>query len=288
MRPFLPLLLGLLISAGCGASQPRPSEEIHAVRPNTDAAPDATLPEIARLAGDVAIDDATLGAVRWRLRDTGLEVARVDARTFALRGETTVPHERLVDSLRPRWVTFHPVVPVTGAIEGLQDAPNRAPLERALVGPCRAEPPRDDRDCPLIPAPDPGQAGVCLYRCLQPAALDAAEVARAEISLDPISNQPRVDLEFTTTGAAAFASLTAASIDREVVIAVDGEILLAPRVVEPVTGGRVAISLGASRSLDEQSAEAEALLRALSPEGRYHTAFELVRLGPVEEAGRDR
>lgn len=58
-----------------------------------------------------------------------------------------------------------------------------------------------------------------------------------------------VSLEFTDAGAQKFAELTAENVGRTISISLDGQVLTAPNVKEPITGGKAVIT--GSRSLDE-------------------------------------
>lgn len=61
--------------------------------------------------------------------------------------------------------------------------------------------------------------------------------------------QNLVSLEFTEEGAQKFADLTAQNVGRTIAISLDGKILTAPNVKEPITGGKAVIT--GERSLEE-------------------------------------
>ena len=63
------------------------------------------------------------------------------------------------------------------------------------------------------------------------------------------NNQNEVAIEFTDEGAQKFADLTSANVGRTIAILLDGEVLTAPRVNEPITGGKAVIT--GSRNLEE-------------------------------------
>lgn len=63
------------------------------------------------------------------------------------------------------------------------------------------------------------------------------------------NNQNEVAIEFTDEGAQKFADLTSANVGRTISILLDGEVLTAPRVNEPITGGKAVIT--GSRNLEE-------------------------------------
>lgn len=62
-------------------------------------------------------------------------------------------------------------------------------------------------------------------------------------------NQNVVAIEFTDEGADKFADLTAANVGHKIAILLDGEVLTAPVVYEPITGGKAVIT--GSRTLEE-------------------------------------
>lgn len=62
-------------------------------------------------------------------------------------------------------------------------------------------------------------------------------------------NQNLVALEFSTEGAKKFADLTTKNVGRKIAILLDGEVLTAPNVKEPITGGKAVIT--GSRTLEE-------------------------------------
>ena len=63
------------------------------------------------------------------------------------------------------------------------------------------------------------------------------------------SNQNEVGIEFTEEGAQKFADLTSMNVGKTISILLDGEVLTAPRVNEPITGGKAVIT--GSRNLEE-------------------------------------
>lgn len=62
-------------------------------------------------------------------------------------------------------------------------------------------------------------------------------------------NQNVVSLEFSDGGAQKFADLTTKNVGKRIAILLDGEVLTAPNVKEPITGGRAVIT--GSRTLEE-------------------------------------
>ncbi|WP_337438445.1 protein translocase subunit SecD [Acidaminococcus fermentans] len=70
------------------------------------------------------------------------------------------------------------------------------------------------------------------------------------------SGQPVVTLQFNEDGAKKFADLTARNVGRQIAILLDGKVLTAPRVSEPITGGNAQIT----GSKDAKEAEHLAIL----------------------------
>ena len=70
------------------------------------------------------------------------------------------------------------------------------------------------------------------------------------------AGQPVVTLEFNAEGAKKFADLTARNVGKQIAILLDGDVLTAPRVNEPITGGKAQIT----GSRDAKDAEHLAIL----------------------------
>jgi preprotein translocase subunit SecD len=94
-----------------------------------------------------------------------------------------------------------------------------------------------------------------------------ADIADATDSLDPQMSTPVVDVVLTDAGKKAFANATAEGVKRRLAIIVDGEVKSAPTVMEPITGGRARITLGAGAQLSEARTTAAALKGGVLPEG---------------------
>jgi preprotein translocase subunit SecD len=83
-------------------------------------------------------------------------------------------------------------------------------------------------------------------------------VTNATVTMDPQSGRPAVSLEFDDQGGLLFAELTAANVNRQMAIVLDGIVKSAPNINERIAGGRAQITMG-QRSIDETRAEAEQL-----------------------------
>ena len=64
----------------------------------------------------------------------------------------------------------------------------------------------------------------------------------ANASRDPNSNAPVVDITFNPEGGAKFATLTQQNVNKPFAIILDGKVLSAPNINEPILGGRAQIS----------------------------------------------
>ncbi|MBI4664499.1 MAG: protein translocase subunit SecD [Verrucomicrobia bacterium] len=66
-------------------------------------------------------------------------------------------------------------------------------------------------------------------------------VSDAGVEPDPITNQPRITLEFNREGGDLFARITKENVGRQLAIVLDGELYSAPVIEEPITGGNAVI-----------------------------------------------
>ena len=72
--------------------------------------------------------------------------------------------------------------------------------------------------------------------------LGNSNIASAEVIRDPIASRTRVGIMFDETGRTRFAELTRTNIDRQIAVLLDGKLLMAPSVREPITGGKCEIT----------------------------------------------
>jgi preprotein translocase subunit SecD len=73
-----------------------------------------------------------------------------------------------------------------------------------------------------------------------------------------------VSLDFNSEGAEIFGDLTEANVDGYLAIMLDDDINSAPRIEEPIRGGRARITLGGNRPPNEQLSEANSLVTVLN------------------------
>jgi len=93
----------------------------------------------------------------------------------------------------------------------------------------------------LVPfAPTSGQTGVLAVKRL--GGIRGDSLTKAQASHDPQSNRPVVDITFDQQGGAKFAKLTSENVDKPFAIILDGQVLSAPTINEPILGGRAQIS----------------------------------------------
>jgi hypothetical protein len=71
-------------------------------------------------------------------------------------------------------------------------------------------------------------------------ALTGAHVAHATVALGP---EPEVQVRFTRAGSQRLSEVTDAAVGRRLVLIVDGQVQVAPRINEPITGGSVRLTL---------------------------------------------
>lgn len=72
--------------------------------------------------------------------------------------------------------------------------------------------------------------------------LSGKNLEAASVSFDNMTGEPRVSLEFDKEGGELFADITERNVNKQVAIFLDGEIISAPRVDEPITSGSAVIN----------------------------------------------
>lgn len=92
--------------------------------------------------------------------------------------------------------------------------------------------------------------------------LTGRDVAEASVGFNDWG-EAYVSVEFTPAGGARFGEETGKHVDRNLAIIVDGEVVSAPVIREPITGGRAQITLGAGKPQELQE-EARSLAARLS------------------------
>ncbi|WP_375460170.1 protein translocase subunit SecD [uncultured Enterovirga sp.] len=124
-------------------------------------------------------------------------------------------------------------------IPGLQDTStvaknlNPAKLEFRLLGDAGST------DTELLPSRDSGGQRVPVERRIIVA---GSELTDAQPGFDSRTNEPIVNFRFTLKGAQAFAEATTQNVGRPLAIVLDNEVISAPRIIQPITGGSGQIS----------------------------------------------
>lgn len=95
------------------------------------------------------------------------------------------------------------------------------------------------------------------------APLTGDNLTRAAVGYDD-KGQPVANLEFDTRGARIFGEITTKNVGNLMAIMLDGDVASAPRINEPITGGRCQITLGGGRSQVQVMEEARALVTVLN------------------------
>lgn len=93
--------------------------------------------------------------------------------------------------------------------------------------------------------------------------LTGDNLTRAAVGYDE-KGQPVANLEFDSRGSRIFGDITTKNVGNLMAIMLDGDVASAPRINEPITGGRCQITLGGGRSSVQVMEEARALVTVLN------------------------
>lgn len=93
----------------------------------------------------------------------------------------------------------------------------------------------------IVPYADP-QAGVQAIAVKRLGGIKGDQLTDAKQAFEPRSNQPVVSITFDQQGGAKFAKLTSENVNRPFAIILDGKVLSAPNINEPILGGSAQIS----------------------------------------------
>ncbi|CDO38210.1 protein translocase subunit SecD [Novosphingobium sp. KN65.2] len=102
-------------------------------------------------------------------------------------------------------------------------------------------PPGDE----LVPWADPnspGSGGVPMLAVKRLGGIKGDQLTNAKQGFDPKTNAPVVSITFDQTGGAKFAKLTSENVNKRFAIILDGKVLSAPNINEPILGGSAQIS----------------------------------------------
>ncbi|MER8391150.1 hypothetical protein NKH10_04480 [Mesorhizobium sp. M1340] len=67
-------------------------------------------------------------------------------------------------------------------------------------------------------------------------------IAKASVVRDPAPGQVALSRELTPDGRKAFAEFTSANVGNTIDLSIDGSVVMSPRLVEPILGGRLMVS----------------------------------------------
>ena len=84
--------------------------------------------------------------------------------------------------------------------------------------------------------------------------LNGSDLKQAAVTFDTNSGQPQVQLTFTAAGAKKFADITSNNVGKIIAIALDQQVIEAPRVSTPIVGGNAVITGGFSTQQANQLA----------------------------------
>src|SRR5690606_15854476 len=94
------------------------------------------------------------------------------------------------------------------------------------------------------PARDGTVEAVWLWAVDEAPEVGGRDVAGAKVSTDTDWG-PEIEVAFTSAGGERFAAMTERAVGRVVVMAFEGRVVMAPRVMERIGGGRATITMGA-------------------------------------------
>ena len=108
----------------------------------------------------------------------------------------------------------------------------------------------------LLPMQDPEEGQILIKRRVE---VGGDSLVDSQPTKDSRSGQWAVSTKFDASGAKAFAKLTSENVDRQFAIVLDGKVISAPRVNEPIIGGSGIIT---GRFTSQEATDLSALLRA--------------------------
>lgn len=94
----------------------------------------------------------------------------------------------------------------------------------------------------IVPYSDPGQAGAPAIAVKRLGGIKGDSLTNAQQTFAAQTNEPVVSITFDQQGGAKFAKLTTENVNRPFAIILDGKVLSAPNINEPILGGSAQIS----------------------------------------------
>lgn len=127
------------------------------------------------------------------------------------------------------------IVQIPGADnpEAIKEAIKPYKLEFRLLGDTGSS------DTELLPSKDQGGQRVAVERRV---IVSGADLTDASPGFDQRTNEPIVNFKFSFKGGQAFAEATTQNVGRSLAIVLDNEVISAPRILQPITGGQGQIS----------------------------------------------
>ncbi|MCB2060136.1 MAG: protein translocase subunit SecD [Novosphingobium sp.] len=96
----------------------------------------------------------------------------------------------------------------------------------------------------IVPFADPSDGGVAAIAVKRLGGIKGDQLTGAQQTFDQQTNDPVVSIQFDSQGGAKFAKLTTENVNRPFAIILDGKVLSAPNINEPILGGSAQISGG--------------------------------------------
>ncbi len=94
----------------------------------------------------------------------------------------------------------------------------------------------------IVPYANPGQSGVAAIAVKRLGGIKGDQLTNAQQGFAQQTNEPVVSIQFNQQGGAKFAKLTTENVNRPFAIILDGKVLSAPNINEPILGGSAQIS----------------------------------------------
>ena len=94
----------------------------------------------------------------------------------------------------------------------------------------------------IVPYLDPASEGVPAIAVKRLGGIKGDQLTNAQQGFDQRTNEPVVNIQFNQQGGARFAKLTSENVNRPFAIILDGKVLSAPNINEPILGGSAQIS----------------------------------------------
>ena len=94
----------------------------------------------------------------------------------------------------------------------------------------------------LVPYANPEQDGIIPLAVFRLGGIVGDQLVSATPGNDPKTNEPLVEIAFNQQGGAKFAKLTSENVNKPFAIILDGRVISAPNISEPILGGQARIS----------------------------------------------